>query len=74
MTNSKKSGEYTHSAMYHSVSMKPHRIRLRETKRFWITDGGLKFKKSSGVSPCDKWSRIYIDLETLREWAWNDQQ
>ena len=39
-------------------------IRLRETKLYWISAYGSKYKKSNGYPPCD-WPMYKLMLDTV---------
>ena len=46
--------------------MKPRWIRLRETKLFWVSQNGTKYRKTYGTQATE-WPLYFIDLETITE-------
>lgn len=43
------------------------KVLLRETKLFWITKSGTKFKKHNGMGLGD-WPMYYLDLDSIKEY------
>ena len=45
-----------------------YHVALRETKRFWVTSGGTKFRKSGGHGIGD-WPMYRLDINSIKERA-----
>lgn len=51
-----------------SECYKPRQSRLRETKTMWISESGLRFRKSTGAAVGSSvWSSHRLDLKSIRE-------
>ncbi|MNR35433.1 hypothetical protein D3C85_1532810 [compost metagenome] len=47
---------------------KPRHVRLRETSTWWISECGLRFRKSTGAAVgSGVWSADRLDLKSIRE-------
>lgn len=43
------------------------RVKLRETAKFWVTEGGLKYRKSTGrMATNDAWPMWWLDLDSIK--------
>lgn len=42
-----------------------YRVPLRETKRFWITWKGTKYRKSDGWPAAEPWPLYSLELSTI---------
>ena len=40
-------------------------VNLRETKRYWITEGGSKYHKEYGGTGVGKWPHYDLDLSSI---------
>ena len=56
----------THTAVYETPFGEDRVIKIRETKRYWISVGGTRFKKTDGGVP-HRITGEGIDLETIAE-------
>lgn len=42
-------------------------VALRETKCYWVTDNGIKFKKQNGApSGSGSWNQTYLQMDSIK--------
>lgn len=41
------------------------KVKLRETKNFWVDEYGNKYRKSNGRKTNSKWAMYYLDVESI---------
>jgi hypothetical protein len=57
----------THSGTISSHFTSARRIKLRETKLYWVSATGIKYRKSTGsCTSSDVWSCAMLDLNTVK--------
>ena len=52
------------NVIYHNKTY--HNILLRETKKFWITDHGCKYRKQSGMPANETWPTCVLDINSIK--------
>lgn len=61
---------FTHSGLHNSNLWKqPVKVKLRETKMYWITENGRRYKKKNGYQPgvyVRSASSSYLILNTVQ--------
>lgn len=64
---------FTHTGSVNTGRWHSRSVKLRQTKMFWISEIGEKFRKSSGYrAGSDAWDATKLDLNSIQEIA-NDQ-
>ena len=41
------------------------KVKLRETKNFWVDEHKNKYRKSNGRKTNSKWAMYYLDVESI---------
>ena len=57
----------THEAIYKNPIGGKSKMLLRETKNYWVSEHGTKYKKYNGYAAGDKWPMSGIIISSIKQ-------